>query len=124
LPQKTKIVFEKEAQIVDSKFQHGNSLDSHPKSKTAHLVGIVPDHLEDLRVNHSGPQNFQPSGLRTNPASLSTAHYALDVHFRTGFGEGEKAGSEAQGDISAEHLMHKDGQNPLEIAEGDVVSDH
>lgn len=53
LPEEAEIVLEEKPQIIDPIFEHGDPFDSHAEGKTGHFLGIVADHPENLRINHT-----------------------------------------------------------------------
>jgi hypothetical protein len=76
---------------------------------------------EDFRVNHSGAQNFKPSCILADAATLSLAHDTCYVNFSTRFGERKKTGSETDTRTLAEILIDKDRQNSLQVPERDTL---
>ena len=74
-----------------------------------------------FRVNHAGAEDFQPSGILANPASLPFTYDTGDIHFSARFGKGEKAGTQAYSDILAEKLIHENSQYTLKVAECDTL---
>ncbi len=53
LPQESNVVLKEKAQIIDTIFQHSYALNSHSERKSCDYLGIVPHHLENLRINHT-----------------------------------------------------------------------
>jgi hypothetical protein len=120
LLQKAHIVFIKQLHIVNAVFQHGNALNAHAEGISGINFRIIVHKTVNGRVHHAGTQDLQPAGVGTGAAALAFADHATDIHLGARLGKGKKAGPEAQGRISAEHLVYKPGQSPLEVAEGDT----
>ena len=53
LRQEPHIVFKEFADVVDSVFKHGNTINAHSKGKAGITVGIVSNVFIQCRMNHS-----------------------------------------------------------------------
>jgi hypothetical protein len=115
LPQESDIVFKIFTDVVNAVFEHSDSFDTHSKGESGTPTVWIADILVKGRVNHSGAENFKPSGLRTDPASGPATHDTENINLSARFGERKEAGSESQTHIGTEHLMHKGRQDALEI---------
>src|ERR1700730_4925367 len=95
------------ADIVNAVLQHRNPLNAHAESKACMFLRIVPGHLKNTRVYHSGPKNFNPAGMLTDAAAASPTEHTGHVHFRTRLREWEEAWAKADFRILAKHLAGK-----------------
>ena len=62
LRKKTEVVFVIESDVVYTIFEHGNTFDPKAKGKPTVNFGIVANHFEDFRVDHTSTKNFKPTG--------------------------------------------------------------
>ena len=53
LPEKAHVILEEELDIIDPVFEHGDPLDTHPKSEPGIELRIIIDKPVDLRVHHA-----------------------------------------------------------------------
>ena len=53
LRQEPDIVFKEFADVVDSIFEHGDTVNAHPKGKTGIAAGFISDVFIKRRMNHS-----------------------------------------------------------------------
>ena len=61
LPQKLKVIFEKQAQIVHAIQEHRKTLHAETEGKTTVPLAIDAHVGKDIGVNHAAPQNLEPS---------------------------------------------------------------
>ena len=76
LVEEADIIFEVESQILNTKLQHSDTLNSHTKRKSRIDFRVDAVGLQDIRVNHSATHNLQPTGTLTYRATLATAEVA------------------------------------------------
>ena len=73
LVQEAHIVLEVEAQVLHTKFEHCDTLNSHTKRKARILLRVYTARFEDIGIDHSATHNLQPSGTLADGTSLATA---------------------------------------------------
>ena len=103
--------------VVDAVAHHCQTLDSHAKGETGKLSGVVADGLEHVGVDHATPQQLQPSGAATDPASwlASVTGETRNIELGAGLGEREEMRSEAHCGRRAEEFPGEVGQRALEV---------
>src|SRR4030066_1722162 len=121
--QEPQIIREEEPDVIDPIFEHGDPLDAHSKCKAGDFLRIIIDKLINCRVDHSRPQDLQPSCIRTDPASFSPADETLDIDFCTGLCERKKTRPETESRLLAEHLSNEDGQDSFLVCKGNPLVD-
>lgn len=82
LLQKFKVVFKKQAQVINAVTQHGQSFHTHAESESAVNFVVDIDRFEHFGMDHAATHNFQPARLAANPAARAIAHDAFDIDFR------------------------------------------
>lgn len=129
--EKTKVILEKETNIFDPKFQHGDPLHTHPEGKTGDPPRVIAYKTKNVGINHSSPKDFQPTRTLTHATDLmiltpssTTAKHALDVNLGAGFCEGEKARTKTDASLFFKDLAEKVREHALEVGEGDVAVHH
>ena len=104
LTQEPKVVFKKQADVVDPVFEHGDSFDSHTQGISGVSAAVDTAQIEHIRVYHSATENLHPSRMLAEATTLAAADVAGNVHFGTGLGEWEVAGTQTNLGVGAEHL--------------------
>src|SRR5699024_7728543 len=89
--------------------EQGNAFYSHSPRKTGILFRVDVDSLQNIGVDHSRSQNFKPA-----PAAVCLPPY---IHFKTGFGKGEKTGAQAVDSPAPEHQLDKADKGFPEIGD-------
>ena len=82
LLEETKIIFEKQAQIIYSVSQHRQSFHAHAEGKPDKLFAIDSYVLENVRMYHATTQDFQPACMTAYATTATLAYYASYIHFR------------------------------------------
>src|SRR5690606_5041843 len=95
LTQESDVVFKEEAQIRNPVAQHRQALHPHAKGEAAVGLGVDTAVAKHLGMDHAAAHHLQPAGVATDPAALTPAVAALDIHLGGGLGEGEIGGPEA-----------------------------
>ena len=113
LAKEAQIIFIVEPNIVNAILQHGDTLDAQTEGKSAVLIRVIANLLEDLGIYHSGSKYFKPAGMLADTASLPAAHHTGDIDLRTGFGERKETGSCPDGGFFIKHPGDKNAQNAI-----------
>src|SRR5207247_7455644 len=106
LLQKPDVPLKEQLQIIEAVLQHRNSIYAHSKRKAGNfllIVAVVLHELEDVRIHHAAPENFNPSGLLARAArrvfmaafAAPAADEAGDEHLRARLGEREERWTKA-----------------------------
>src|SRR5438309_6953802 len=82
LPQEAHVVLEKDLNIVDAVFEHGQAVDADAEGEAADFFGIVIHEVVDGGIDHARAKEFDPGRA-----------FAL----RAGSATGGRAGSAAEG---------------------------
>ena len=120
LVKEAQVVFEEQAQVVDTKTAHDDSFQTHAKSKAAVFLWIHITNFQNFGVNHATTQKLDPSLAFTQPATFAMAGKALDVQFCAGLGEGEVMGAETNHRILAIKPFDENLQGAFEIRHGNA----
>src|SRR5712664_120654 len=130
LLQEAHVVLEKDLDVVDAVFEHGQAVDADTEGEAADFPGVVVHEAVDGGVDHAGAEEFDPGGafaLRTSSAgcrgACSPAERAGNVELDARLGEREIAGPEASFHAGAKKLFYEILDGAGEIAEGDVRVD-
>src|SRR5262249_59203486 len=99
------------------------ALEPAAEREAAPLLGVDPDVLEHLRVDHACPTQLDPAGELAHPAASAAAIRAGDVRLDRRLREGEVVRAEADLAFLAEQGTHHMQERPLEIGERDSVVD-
>src|SRR5260370_11012022 len=79
LPQKPHIILIKQPNVIYAISNHRNALDAEAERPSGPHLGVVANVLENLRVHHAAPGNFQP--LLAHSASQCAAEINLEAWF-------------------------------------------
>src|SRR5438034_288911 len=130
LPQEADVVLEKDLDIVDAVFEHGQAVDADTEGESADSFGVIVHETVDGRIDHAGAEEFDPGcalALRTRSATGGRARSAAegtgDVKFDARLREGEIAGTETRLDARAEEFFYEILDGAGEITKGDVRVD-
>src|SRR6056297_615199 len=124
LLQEPDVIIEKRSHIGNIVFEHCYPFDTHPKGKPPVFFIIVFHCFKNIRMYHTCPEYFQPSGLLANPASFPHTVRALHVHFRGRFRKREKTRPEPCFKLFSEHFLRKKVQHSFKVAESYICIDH
>src|SRR5215470_17691176 len=118
LLQKSEIVLEKQPNIVNTVFKHGNSLHAHAKREAGNFFGIVTHETENLRIDHAGAKDFQPPGgfanstyVSVRESAASPTDHTLDIDLGAGLGKRKKARAKPHPCLVAEYLAQEMSQH-------------
>ena len=84
-----RIVFREHSEVRHLIFEVGYSLHSEAEGISAIHLAVYAAQFEHIGVHHAASENFHPSGVFAESASLSSADMAGDVHLCRRFREGE-----------------------------------
>src|SRR5262245_63173088 len=104
LREEAQVVVEEESDVVDLVLEDGDALDAHPEGPARHLLGIVADVAQDVRVNHARAEDLDPSPVLAEATAAAAALEAQDVRLRGRLREREERRAEAQSRPWPEHL--------------------
>src|SRR6476646_10132027 len=93
--------------IIDTVFQHRNPLWSHSESETRVFLRVIPGHLKHVWMNHTRTKNFDPACFLTNATACAATNFTRNIHFDRWFCKWEKAWSQTNFTVIAEHLFRK-----------------
>src|SRR5713226_2022235 len=130
LAQEAHVVLEKDLNIVDAVFQHGQAVDADAEGEAADFLRVVIHEAVDGGIDHAGAEELDPGrafALRTSSPTGgrtgSSAERAGDVKFNGRLGEREIAGPKARLHPGAKKLFYEILDGAGEVAEGDVGVD-
>ena len=104
-------------------FTIANRSTPNPKAKPVYFSGSYPHIFKDSRVDHSRPEDFNPSAHLADPAATPPAENTGNIDLGTRLGEGKITGAEPDPDLLAEKSLQKMFQRPFEFAETDPLID-
>ena len=119
----SEVVFPERADLGDVVAELGRPLEAAAESEAAPLLGVDPDVLEHLRVDHPGAPQLDPAGELAHAAALEVAVRAGDIGLDGRLGEGEVVRAEPHLAVVAEEHAHDVQKRPLEIGERDAAVD-
>lgn len=105
LAEEAEIVFEIESEVADLIFKHSHTFDAHTESEAGIEFGIDTRGAEDVRVDHTAAENFEPASTLANIAALAATDVARDIHLCRRFGKGEIRRAETYLCLFAEHFL-------------------
>src|SRR5260370_1900176 len=130
LAKEAQVVLEKDLNIVDAIFQHGQAVYADAEGEAADFFRVVIHEAVDGRVDHARAEKLDPGrafALRasspTGGRAGSSAERAGDVKFDGRLGEREITGPEARLHPGAKKLLYEILDGAGEIAEGNVRVD-
>ena len=80
LAQEADVVFGEETQVFHAIFEVCDTLNSHSEGIAGIDFAVYATSFEDVRIQHSAAQDFNPSGSFAECASLTAADIATDIH--------------------------------------------
>ena len=101
------IVLAEETQVFYLVFEVCDALDTHTECVTRILFAVYAAKFEHIGVYHTATQNFYPTGVLAEGATLTTADVTAYVHLGARLGEGEVRGAQAYLCIFSKHLLCK-----------------
>src|SRR5256885_1260220 len=123
LAQEAHITLEKNLDIVDAVFEHGQPIDAHAESEAADFFRVVIHEAVHGGVDHAGTEQLNPAGafaFRADAAARGRAAAPAkdtgDIEFHGGLGEREIAGAKARFYARAKKLLHEILDGAGEIA--------
>ena len=108
------------ADVLDAKFQHGNSLNTHTEGKAGILFRVDPAQVEYVGVDHTAAQDFEPAGVFTNVAAFATTNGAAHIHLGRWFGEREIRRAQADLGFLTEQLAREIEQGLFQVGKRHV----
>src|SRR5581483_6165542 len=124
MPEPPEVAVVHRAQIRDAVFQHRDPLDPHAEGEPLVLRWVDPAIVQDLRVDHAGPENFQPVAAGAD-FKLATRARAADIDLGRRFGEWEIAWPKAHRQIvDIEKRAAELDQTALQVAHMGRAVDH
>ena len=99
--EKAPLILKEKPDVGDAVLQHGDPFQAKAEGKTRNLFRIIPYIFENLGVDHTRSQDFQPAALPADATAAPVAHNALNIDLRTGFCERKEAGAEPDGRLLA-----------------------
>src|SRR5713226_2690906 len=127
MAQEAHVVLEKDLNIVDAVFQHGQAVDADAEGEAADFFRVVIHKAVDGRIDHAGAEELDPgrafalrASFPTGGCAGSSAERAGDFKFDGRLGEREIAGPEARLHPGAKKLFYEILDGAGEIGEGDV----
>src|SRR5829696_4157017 len=122
LSEEAKIAVEERADLVDPVADHRNPLESEAEREALPFLGVVPDRLEHVRVDHPAAAELDPARVRAHAASLAIAEDAADRQLGRRFGVREEVGAEARADgFVVEQALHEHLDRAEQIGERDAA---
>src|SRR4051794_5545212 len=102
LAREAQVVFPQLPEIWQAVAQHGDPLQAEPEREAGHLLRVVADRLEHVRVDVAGPAHLDPARPSADRAARTVAEEARDIQLGRGLGEGEVARPQADLPLLAE----------------------
>ena len=121
LAEEADVVLGEETEVFNAVLEVGNTLNTESESVAAEYLAVYSAGFEDIGIDHTAAEDFDPAGLFAEGASFAAAYMAGDVHFGTGFSEGEIGWAEADLCFVAEHLFGKIKECLPKVSETDVA---
>ena len=113
--QEAHVVLEVEAQILNAKLQHSDTLNTHTKGEATILSAIYAVGLQHVGVNHTATHNLQPAGALTYVTALATAQVTRHIHLSTRLGEREVTRAHTNLRALAKQLLSKVQQRLFQV---------
>ena len=107
------IIFIKQPEIVYAVTKAGDPFYSHSECKTCVFLGIIPNILEDVRMNHTGSKALQPTDELTHPAPFSATQETRDIHVCARLRKRKECGTKLIADAAPVELMCECHQRPF-----------
>src|SRR5262249_47335121 len=128
LSEEPRVVFEHETNVGDVVAEHGNSLDADAERKTRVTLGIDAGVLEDDRVDHPATEDFDPTGVLAEAATVACAigldaEHAANVDFGARLDERKVARTKTHRRFRAVEPLGKRRQHPLQLCEAHLFVD-
>ena len=101
------------ANIVDAITEHGDALDADAKGEAAPFFRVIAAGLKDLRVDHAGAKDLNPTGALAGLASFAATGEARDINLNAWLGEWEVRRTETNLPLLAEHLLREEFKGGL-----------
>ena len=121
LIEKAYVVFTEHAQVLDHVLQVGDALYTQTEGIAAIDLAVNAAGFENGGIHHTTTQDFNPTGVFAETATLTTAQHARDIHFGTRLGEGEIAGTQADLGIGTKQFLGKVQQHLLQVGKGHIL---
>ena len=118
--EEAEVVLEVVTEVIDLPFEHSDALKSHSECESAVFLRVYSAGFEDVRVNHTGTEYFEPTGAFADIAAFAVAYVAAYVNLGRWFGEREVTWPHTYLSIRAEHFTGKEEERLLEVSEGHV----
>src|SRR5919201_2580734 len=123
LPQEAKVVLQEHPEVGNAVAEQGDPLLAEAEGETRHLVGVVADVAEHVRVDHPGAGQLDPArSLARRAAGAVTqkaGHGDADGRLR----EREEVGDEPNLALRPEQRAADVAQRAFEVGEGDPAVD-
>ena len=117
----TQIACMEMAYVVNSVFHHRKSFDTAAECKARINFRVDSAVFQNLRVDHSAAQIFDPACLFAYAAAFAFADSAFEIEFETRFDEREEGRSESYFDIFTENARNDLFQRENEVRNGDSL---
>src|SRR5918994_7380153 len=102
LLQQPQVVLPEGADVGQAVPQQPNSLQPPAECEARDLLRVVPDELEDVRVDRPGPADLDPARVLADPAAAAVAEKAGHIRLDRRLREREVVGREARLPLLAE----------------------
>ena len=119
--EEAEVVLEVVTEVIDLPFEHSDALKSHSECESAVFLRVYAAGFEDVRVNHTGTEYFEPTGAFADIAAFAVAYVAAYVNFGRRFGEREVTWPHTYLSIRAEHFAGEKKYGLLEVRECDIL---
>lgn len=123
LAEEADIVLGEETQVLHAVFEVGDTLDTHTERITAVLFAVDAAGFQHIRIHHAAAEDLHPAGSFAERATYSAADITRDIHFGTGFGEGEIGRTKTNLRFGSEHLFGEIEQGFAQVGKADVLVD-
>ena len=123
LVEETHVVFREHTQILDTIFQIGYALHAHTESETGVHLAVDAARFEYVWIHHTATEDFNPTGMLAESATLSATKMTGDVHFSRWFGEWEIRRTQTDFCFRAKQFTCKVEQRLLQVGKRHVFID-
>src|SRR5690348_3198342 len=118
LPQEAEVAGPQVADVRQLVAQDRHPLQPPAEREARHLLRVVADEAEDVRVDHPGAADLDPAGVLAQRATRPVTLEARDRDLERRLGEREEIGREARTAVLAEERAQQLQERALQVGEG------
>src|SRR5262249_32361996 len=123
LSQEAQVVRPQVADVRKAVAKDGDPLEAPPEGEAGHLLGVVADEPEHVRVDHPGAADLDPPRVPAHRTAGTLAEEARHERLERRLGEREVVRDELRLALLAEQLPQQMQERALEVGERDPAVD-